>query len=140
MSLYISQSDIECLVECARRAHPEECCGLLIGVRRGGNGHVEGVVPAENIAEDDRTRNYQIDWKTLFETLRRTRHETKDIIGFYHSHPDGSAEPSRKDAESAWVGHSYVIIPTGAVDGNAPASWSIQGDGGQFCREGIIAV
>lgn len=140
MSLYISQSDIERLRECARRAHPQECCGLLIGERRGGNGHVEAIIPAENIAEGDRTKNYQIDWKTLFETVRRTRHETKDIIGFYHSHPDGSVEPSRKDTESAWVRHSYVLIPTGTVDGNGPTSWSIPDDGGKFCREEIIAV
>ncbi len=138
MSLYISQTDLDRLLEEARTALPEECCGLLIGRREGGDTYIDRIIPAGNIAEADRSKNYQIDWLTLFQTIRRTRDDKDGIIGFYHSHPDGSATPSTRDTESAWIDHSYVIVPAGRHARSAPVSWRIPTGGIRFEKEPIV--
>ena len=140
MILYISQTDLDRLLEEARAALPEECCGLLIGRRDGGDRHVERIIPADNIAEGDRSKNYQIDWRTLFQTIRRTRNDKEGIIGFYHSHPDGTTKPSTKDTESAWIDHSYIIVATGNDAPSAPVSWRVPTDGARFKRERIVVA
>lgn len=125
MTLNISQSDLDRMLERARAALPEECCGLLVGRRSGDAAHVKRTVAADNIATGDKTRNYQIDWQTLFETTRQTRDGDEEIVGFYHSHPDGSTEPSIKDTSLAWVDHDYVIIAVGDADQPSPTVWRI---------------
>lgn len=100
---------------------------------------MERIVAAENIADGDRRRNYQIDWKTLFATVRRVRQELCEMIGFYHSHLDGSAEPSRKDAELAWLDHSYVILLLVDLEVLSVTSWRIPNEGASsFEPEAII--
>lgn len=65
------------------------------------------VVPAANIARMP-DRRYQLDWGTLAAGL--TGHNGPRVVGFYHSHPDGSVAPSPLDAESAWPGYVYLIV------------------------------
>ncbi|MCH7592406.1 MAG: M67 family metallopeptidase [Planctomycetes bacterium] len=138
MSLYIRQTDLDRLLGETRAALPEECCGLLIGRREGGDTHVDCIIRAGNIAKGDRSKNYQIDWRTLFETVRRVRNDQKEIIGFYHSHPDGSAKPSTTDTESAWIDHAYIIVPAGKHRQSAPVSWRIPAGGTRFEKERIV--
>ena len=138
MSLYINQTNLDRLLEEAREAFPEECCGLLVGRRDGADMHVERIVRAANIAEGDKTTNYQVDWATLFETIRQARFDKDTIVGFYHSHPDGSTKPSIKDTESAWIDHAYVIIPSGRHERTSPTSWRIRTGTEQFEPERIV--
>lgn len=94
----------------ARREYPCECCGILIGRHEDDETRVERAVEAENIAENDRRKSYQIDWRTLLATTRSVRATREQIVGFYHSHPDGSSRPSRSDRQEAWLDHTYLIL------------------------------
>lgn len=140
MSLYICQTDLDRLVEEACEALPEECCGLLVGRRSAIAARVERTVLAENIATGDKTSNYQIDWRTLFNTIRQTRGTAEEIVGFFHSHPDGSAVPSSKDASLAWADHDYVIIPTGAAGQASPTVWRMPSGGTRFEKQQITVT
>ena len=83
----------------ARAAYPRECCGLLVGERCGDRVHVFLAHPAANVAEgDDR---FEIDPQTQFTLLHALRGTGRAIVGCYHSHPDGFAEPSQSDRLSA---------------------------------------
>ena len=62
--------------------------------------------------------------ETLFAALRSARLEGTEIIGFYHSHPDGSITPSQRDRESVWIGCSHVIVSL--TDGGCRAITSCQ--------------
>jgi proteasome lid subunit RPN8/RPN11 len=123
MTLHIGQSVVDTILRHASDEFPGECCGILIGRRSGADSFVDRAVAARNIAEGDRHKSYQIDWKTLFTAVRQTRLTPDEMIGFYHSHPDGSDRPSARDLESAWVAYSYVIVPV--VEGRATGvrSW-----------------
>ena len=137
MALHIARFHLESLRRHAESAWPNECCGLLVGRRSHGDVFVERVAAARNIAEHDRSRNYQIDWDTLFATIRQARTDSREIVGFYHSHPDGSSKPSGKDAAVAWLDRSYVIIPITEHGCRDPASWRIQNEGEGFEPEMI---
>ena len=75
----------------ARAAHPRECCGLL----EGDGARVTALHPTRNLAEQpDR---FEIDPAEQFRLMR----EGRNIVGCYHSHPNGRAEPSPRDAGHA---------------------------------------
>lgn len=120
------------------RELPDECCGVLIGRRSGINAIVHHAVPAHNIAEGNRRNSYQVDWKTLFTTLRSTRLGPGEIIGFYHSHPDGSTTPSQRDRELLWTGCSYVIISLTDGGCSAVTSWRVPHTGAPFQQEPVL--
>ena len=137
MSIHIDQAVLESLQRHAVREYPDECCGILIGLRQDQQVHVTRVVEAKNIAEERRGQRYQIDWKTLFSTLRAVRNQPEDFVGFYHSHPDGSVSPSERDRERAWINFSYVILTM--VDGRCAdvTGWRIPVEGASFDREDL---
>lgn len=80
-------------------AFPRECCGLIEGTLEGSVAQVLAIHPARNLAaEDDR---FEIDPAAHIALLRRLRGSGREIIGCYHSHPNGCTEPSARDRESA---------------------------------------
>jgi proteasome lid subunit RPN8/RPN11 len=83
----------------ARAAFPRECCGLLEGARDGGTVRIAAVHATRNLAPDfDR---FEIDPMEQFALLRGARARGQEIVGCYHSHPNGRAEPSPRDLENA---------------------------------------
>ena len=95
------------MVAQARREHPQECCGLLVGDR----GHVQFAVSMRNIAAS--ATRYRVDDAAHLELRRVLRQFSPrlSIIGVYHSHPAGAAEPSRTDIDEAMYPEwAYIII------------------------------
>ena len=85
----------------ARAAHPGECCGLLEGFRTpsGDEFRVTALHPAQNLAPaPDRFEIAPEDHIKAFKAARANRHL---LIGCYHSHPNGRAEPSAADRAGA---------------------------------------
>ena len=122
------------LLAAARVAHPEECCGVLLGRSSDvAETIVEQVVPAPNVSPVDRRREYVIDPEALLAAWHQARAEGWAVVGFYHSHPDGSHRPSRRDREDAWPDVSYLIVPSHGE----MASWR-RGSGGDFTSETLV--
>lgn len=88
-----------------------------------------------NIANGDRRKTYQLDWPTLFSTVRACRAAGDEIVGFFHSHPNGSCEPSKSDLEGAWPEQSYLILGAPYHDVASAASWRVSENGDAFVRE-----
>lgn len=83
----------------ARSAYPRECCGLLVGRHSGGTVDIFLAHPATNVAErDDR---FEIDPQAQFTLLHALRGTGREIIGCFHSHPNGRAEASPRDLTGA---------------------------------------
>lgn len=83
----------------AEAAHPRECCGLLEGVREGADFRVTALHPVRNLAaQPDRFEMEPLD---QFAAHKRARANGQALIGCYHSHPDGRAQPSAADKEGA---------------------------------------
>jgi proteasome lid subunit RPN8/RPN11 len=106
---HLTAEVIATVVAHARRAAPEECCGMLVGA----DGRVELAAPARNIAAQPRTR-FLVDPKDHLDALRAARRRGMDVIGFYHSHPHSDAAPSGVDkAEASYPDHLFLIVGLG---------------------------
>jgi proteasome lid subunit RPN8/RPN11 len=82
--------------EHAAEAYPREACGLLVGV----GGRVTRAVRCPNVAPAaERTNRFEIDPRAVINVRRTLRTSPEAILGFYHSHPDDGAAPSRTDLE-----------------------------------------
>lgn len=99
------------LTELMARATAEstEICGLLLG--RGNV--VEMVLPTHNVAADPACW-FEIDPAALIAAHRASRGGGPAVLGHYHSHPSGVAQPSAMDAASAHAdGAVWLIIGNG---------------------------
>jgi proteasome lid subunit RPN8/RPN11 len=122
--LQIAQSAFDRLRAHGESAYPEESCGVLLGTVSGGERIVLEAVPLANIAETRRNR-YRIAPVELIRAEKAARQAGREILGFYHSHPDHPAEPSATDlAEAHWLGYSYVI--TAVLSGGAMVTQSFR--------------
>ena len=95
----------------AAAAARDEVCGLLLGR----NGIVEHVRACANVAADP-ARRFELDPRALLDAHRAARDGGPPIIGHYHSHPTGIAEPSATDAAEALPdGTVWVIVAAGVL-------------------------
>jgi desampylase len=112
------------IARAAQAALPGECCGLIEG-RRDDHGGVVAVAvhPARNIGGgDDR---FEIDPADHVRVLRAARARGTQIVGCYHSHPNGRAEPSARDlAGAAEVGFVWLIAAVTDAGNSGGASGS----------------
>ncbi|MBN8814947.1 MAG: M67 family metallopeptidase [Sphingomonas sp.] len=105
MRLEISRAALDAIRAEAAASPDVEVCGLLLG--RGLQ--VERVVPCRNVAAEPRMA-FEIDSQALITAHKQARIGGPAVIGHYHSHPTGKAEPSARDAASARGGEVWVIV------------------------------
>lgn len=79
----------------ARAALPRECCGLIEGAWEGATVSATQLHPTRNTASE--TDRFEIDPETHLSILRAARAKNTEIVGCYHSHPNGRAIPSARD-------------------------------------------
>jgi proteasome lid subunit RPN8/RPN11 len=87
-----------------------EICGLLLGAE----GAIEQAIATDNVAADP-ADTFEIDPAALFAALRAERAGGPALIGHYHSHPNGRAEPSPRDCAAAELGKLWLIIANNVV-------------------------
>lgn len=105
-SIGIERGVIEQMQEHARRAPLVECCGMLAGRE----GLITRAFPAMNAAKNPAVE-YEIAPKELFQFTREIRAAGLQLLGIYHSHPNGKNEPSARDIEQAYYPDvAYLII------------------------------
>lgn len=122
MPLRISRKHHNELLEQSLAAGNQECCGLLLGQ----DDRVLEVVPCANVA-DDPAQNFELDPAVLLSRHKAARHGGMPIIGYYHSHPNGRAEPSATDAAQAADDGRYWVI----IAGNSVSGWRPEGQAEQ---------
>lgn len=83
----------------ARGAAPRECCGLVEGLRDVENFRITALHPSRNLA--DGADRFNIDPRDQFAAYKTARAQGRAIIGCYHSHPNGRAQPSATDLAGA---------------------------------------
>jgi proteasome lid subunit RPN8/RPN11 len=97
---------------------PNEACGLLV-LR---DGVAERYLPCINAAESPYRFDLRVPDPALLIDLEDEGYE----LAVFHSHPTGSARPSRTDLANVglWEGKAYLILsrPTGEL-----AAWRLHG-------------
>lgn len=111
MTVTISSEALDFLLITAAASPDREVCGLLLGEEN----RIFAVVPCANVSPEPWQR-FEIDPAALIAAHRSARGGGPAVIGHYHSHPNGLAAPSPRDAaDAAPDGTIWLIVGGGAV-------------------------
>ncbi len=114
------------MVKHAEAAYPRECVGVLTGLWEEPAGIELNPLTnkqdelhrdhPESFKRDART-GYFVDAKEVYTVVTRTQKEGKNILAFYHSHPDHESYFSQEDLAAAvmwdepvYPGAVYIVI------------------------------
>ena len=115
-------------------SYPHECCGALLGRA----GRVDEAMPLGNSSTAERRRRFLVGPQDYQLAESRAAATGRDLVGFYHSHPDHPAIPSAFDLEHAWPHMSYVIVSVlGGRDAEV-RSWRLCADRSRFDEEQVL--
>ncbi|WP_018404638.1 Mov34/MPN/PAD-1 family protein [Marinobacter gelidimuriae] len=132
---------VDALEWAAIGAYPEECCGLLLGhvpAHSGANSHAVSVVKAQPVANsaapDERRYRYTMHPRQWLAAEREGQVTGLDIVGVFHSHPDGAAAPSGTDLELALPSLAYLIMATDGKCLTGLCGWYLATAGRRFLK------
>ena len=97
-----------CMVEHAQAEFPNECCGLLAGVRDGDALRVKACYPLVNEAQSP--TEYRSEPRSMFQAIKEIRGQDHEILAIYHSHPSSAPIPSGTDLERNYSGDVVNFI------------------------------
>ncbi len=98
------------MVEHAKTAYPNECCGAMIGTIDGDEKLVKVSVPLENAFQGAQAARYELRPEDLLQADREARRQGMDLIGIFHSHPDCDAYFSETDLKNSCPWYSFVVL------------------------------
>ena len=116
-TVVIDPDRLRAIVDHAEAAFPEECCGLLAGDGADGIIRIDEVHASENIAAEP-GRRFEVEPALRLRLQRTLRDRGRRVVGIYHSHPNGPAQPSSRDLEAAWE-PDLVWLVVGVRQGQA---------------------
>lgn len=128
------------IVRLAASAYPDEGCGVLVGSANEGLIRIDTVLPGRNLRTDRARDRYELDPADILAAERLARAEGRDVVGFWHSHPDHPARPSAFDTERAWTDYIYVITSTTATGTHDVRGWQLPAEGGAFAEVALDTV
>jgi proteasome lid subunit RPN8/RPN11 len=131
MPLTLATAVSEAIRRHAADAYPHECCGALIGRE----GVVTEAFALPNTTEEGPRRRFLVRPTDYREAERRAAALGAELLGFYHSHPDHPALPSRYDLDHAWPFFSYVIVSVRETGAGEMTSWRLRDDRSSFDPE-----
>jgi proteasome lid subunit RPN8/RPN11 len=114
-SVRVIRDIFDAMLAHARRESSVECCGLLAGH----DGAITRIFPAANAA-GNRATSYEIAPKEIFERMREMRAEGIEMLGIYHSHPNGKNQPSARDIDQAYYSEAAYFIVSALDDAEKP--------------------
>jgi proteasome lid subunit RPN8/RPN11 len=140
MTIAIGALELEAIRRHGEADYPHECCGLLIGTfdENGRKAALE-ILPIGNAREDAAKRNrFLIAPEDLMRAEKHARQSGRDVVGFYHSHPDHPAVPSQFDLDHAWPVYSYVIVSVREGVAQDLHSYELRSDRSRFDAEDVL--
>jgi proteasome lid subunit RPN8/RPN11 len=120
-------------------AYPNECCGVLLGALRNDDSRVvESIIPINNAREEaEQYHRFKIEPEDVMRAEKAARAQSRDVLGFYHSHPDHPARPSEYDRDNAVPFYSYIIVSVEKSGAAELTSWRLSDDRNEFLEEAV---
>jgi len=101
----------EQMVLAAKKAYPNECCGILVGKKsKKGEIEVTEIREASNQFHGQKSVHFQINPLFVYHLEQEIEASGLEIVGVYHSHPDCPAILSKEDENYMVPGLEYVIM------------------------------
>lgn len=132
---------LEQIKQAAETAWPEECCGLLAGLRKpDGAIAVTRMATSRNVTGGNARQRFEVDPKVRFELMRELGDGPETIVGHYHSHPDHPGRPSGHDLEMAFEPDLvWLIVAVEESRAAETTAWAVNADETGFDAIEIVA-
>ena len=135
MACLITSEAVETIRRHSISEYPRESCGLLLGRDAHPIRRVDYAVSAANV-DAAASRRFTIAPDDFLAAERAARARGIEVVGFYHSHPDGEALPSRSDVLEGWEHYTYLIVSVRQGRALDPRGFRLKG--GTFVEEPIV--
>lgn len=132
MRVRLNEQAVQTIRQHAQEDYPHECCGALIGTEQGDERTVRYVIRLANERVDERERRYFISPQQVLMAERKARSDGLLLLGFYHSHPDHPARPSKFDRDHALPWYTYLILSVRKGEPKELLGWSLREDHSAF--------
>jgi len=116
VTVRLSTTLVEMLERTAWQAEPHEACALLLGETAEGVVTITQAVVMDNVTEGNPETSFEIDPGMHILMQKAARAGGPQIVGIWHSHPNGVASPSNADKAQS-VERGWVWLITAAKDG-----------------------
>lgn len=106
----LQQKEVIC--QDAINRYPDECCGILLGVRNHQGHRIvrEVYIAVNTLRKELRRKHFMIGTEALLEAEAIADMRGYEVLGFYHSHTDCVAAASKEDSDFAVPDLSYLIV------------------------------
>jgi len=141
MAIEITQTQLANIRYHGKSQFPYECCGFLLGIFKNDRKQVQMLLPVDNAAaKSDSHHRFLITAQMYVDAEKHAIRQRLNILGFYHSHPNSTANPSHYDLTHAWIWYSYLIVSI--IDGKSVEilSWTLREDRSSFAHEEIKII
>jgi proteasome lid subunit RPN8/RPN11 len=128
----------QAMVEHARRAYPNECCGAMLGSTEGERKTVRVAMALENSFAGAQAARYELRPEDLLAADKAARERQMDLIGIYHSHPDCDAYFSKTDLENSCPWYSFIVLSIQRGEFHHANSWLPNVDQTEAAKEELI--
>ncbi|MGE5846263.1 MAG: M67 family metallopeptidase [Ignavibacteria bacterium] len=88
----------------------EECCGAIFGCNKDYGKEIREIMKFKNEKDENRQNRYLISPSDYLSAEKTAKEKNLELIGFYHSHPDHPAVPSKFDTDHAFPWFLYIIV------------------------------
>jgi proteasome lid subunit RPN8/RPN11 len=120
----------------AIEGYPEESCGVLVGRETPAGTRVRRALRLGNVSPERRVDRYVLDPEGLVRADTAARASGLEIVGFWHTHPDHPARPSRTDLDAAWEAYTYLILSVDGAGATRATAWRLED--GAFHEQAIV--
>jgi proteasome lid subunit RPN8/RPN11 len=98
------------MVQHAKTAFPNECCGVVFGVVEGEQKLGRLAVAMENAYKGSQSDRYEIRQQELLAEDEKARRQGLELIAIFHSHPNCDAYFSETDLKNSSSWYSFVVL------------------------------
>ncbi|AWW73880.1 peptidase [Erythrobacter sp. KY5] len=131
MAIEVTREALEAMRDAAIAAYPREACGIMLGE----GSRITAFRETANVHSSPET-HFEIEAQALIDAHREARTGGPEVLGYFHSHPQGPPEPSPTDIAMAagdgkiWaIGNGETITFWRAAPSVfEPLSYSLTGD------------
>lgn len=107
-TITVSEADMQLMHIEAESHRPEEACGLLIGRVNGSHAFTVRTIPVTNSLHS--STRFRMDGREQVDAFNRMDEESLELVGIYHSHPQGPPGLSEIDVKEAYYPEVVHLI------------------------------
>lgn len=135
---------LDAIGEDARESYPNECCGFLIAepepLGASSPRSIVSVDRAPNSFAGEKRRRFLLRPEEVRAAEQRAEATGRLLAGFYHSHPDHPARPSRFDQDHAWPWYTYIVVTVEEGRLGTARAYELNADTLEFAETPLVVV